>query len=458
MTLTRRSLALLALAALLAVLNLWGGGGPAAVEALPVLPAAVADTVAVLQVSTPIEKLRIERVSMEKGAPGFDRWRIVTPLDFPADTAQIQAVIATFAGGLPMDAFVDGGNHEDYGVDDQNGLLVELFGAGAELPTVSVMVGKTAAGPSTFVRIPGAEAVYRADVGGRARYARPAGQWRDKVALDLDPDKVVGLTLARAADTLTFTRGASPGADGDGKPLPTPWQLDPAAAALLGGPVDDETLRLTVRALARIRAAEIHNPDYAAGFDAPAAVGTLRMEDGTTHVVTLGARVADGNAFVRVAGRDEVFRTPGNVGRALTQPLQAFQDRRLLTFARGDVSSIAYVDRGLTVVLEQSEDGASWAVTQPPNMDADQQQALLTVNTLAALRATAVAPDTRFDATGARFQVRFRDGRTVALELGQVEPGAENRALVRVRVAGQPGVYLLREAVLSELRKAFGRG
>jgi hypothetical protein len=91
-------------------------------------------------------------------------------------------------------------------------------------------------------------------------------------------------------------------------------------------------------------------------------------------------------------------------------------------------------------------------------MDADQQQALLAVSALGSLRAAAVAPDPRFDATGARFLVRFRDGRSVALELGQVEPGAEDRALVRVRVGGQPGVYLLREALLTELRRAFGRG
>ncbi|MES2644157.1 MAG: DUF4340 domain-containing protein [Myxococcota bacterium] len=453
MRLTRRSVVLLAVAALFALLNVFGRGGPAVVEALPSLPAVVPDTVTVVQISTPIEKLRIERESSEKGTPGFDRWRIVTPLDFPADAAQIRTVLDTFAAGLPMDAFVDGGNQEDYGVDDQNGLLVELYVVGQDIPAASVVVGKTAAGPSTFARIPGSEDVFRADVGGRARYARPAAEWRDKVAIELDTATVAGLTLTRGAEALRFTRAASTTIDPAGKVLPGPWQLDGA-----GFVVDDETVEVTLRAIARIRAAAIHNPTYDGGFDTPLAQATLLMDDGSTRDITLGSRIVDGAAFVRVTGRDEVFRTSGVVGRAMTQPVEAFRDRRLLSFERDTVASIAYVDRGLTVVIEQSEDGASWAVTQPANMDADQKQALFTVNTLAALRAAAIPADTRFDATGARFEVRFRDGRTVALELGQTEKDAEDRPLVRIRATDRAGVYQVREATLVELRKAFGRG
>ncbi|MDP2306300.1 MAG: DUF4340 domain-containing protein [Pseudomonadota bacterium] len=453
MRLTRRSVALIVAAALLAALNLFGNGGPPAVEALPTLPAVVADNVTVVQISTPIEKLRIERESPEKGTPGFDRWRIVTPLDFPADAAQIRTVLRTFTDGLPMDAFVDAVNQEDYGVDDQNGLLVELYSAGQDLPTASVVVGKTAAGPSTFVRIPGSEDVYRADVGGRGRYARPAAEWRDKVALEVDTATVVGLTLTRGAEALRFTRGAASATDAAGKPVPGPWQLDGAAFV-----VDDETVDLTIRTLARIRAAEIHNPDYDAGLAAPLAEASLLLQDGSSQLITLGTRIVEGAAFVRVAGRDEVFRTAGVVGRAMTQPVEAFRDRRVLSFERDAVASIAYVDRGLTVVLEQSEDGATWAVTQPANMDADQKQALFTANTLAALRAASIPADTRFDATGARFEVRFRDGRSVALELGQTERGADDRPLMRVRATDRDGVYHVRESTILELRKAFGRG
>ncbi len=457
MRLTRRSVVLLAMVALLAVLNVWSAGAPPVIEALPSLPAVPADSVAVVQISTPIEKLRLERVSTDASSPDFGKWRIVTPLDFPADAAQLQAVLATFAEGLPMDALVDGGNHEDYGVDDQNGLLVELYVTGQDLPAASVVVGKTAAGPSTFVRLPGAEVVYRADVGGRARYARPAAAWRDKLALDLDATRVVGLTLTRGTEVLRFTRGASSSEPVGASAAPGAWRLS-GASLPAGVGVDTETVDGTIRALARIRAAEIHNRDYSAGFDAPLAQATLTLDDGSTHEITLGSRASDSAAYVRVSGRDEVFRTAPVIGRALTQPLDAFRDRRILRFEPEAVASVAFVDRGLTVVLEQSADGAAWAITQPQNMDADQKQALFTVGTLATFRAAAIPADTRFDPTGSRFEVRFRDGRSVALELGQSERDAEDRPLVRVRATGREGVYQVPEALIVELRKAFGRG
>ena len=457
MKLTRRSLVLLAVAALLAVLNVWDAGPAPTAAALPSVPAAATDTVVAIQISTPIEKLRVERGATEKGAPGFDAWNIVTPLQYPADSAQVRTLLKTFADPLPMDAFVDSGNHEDYGVDDQNGLLVELYVAGQEIPGAALVVGKTAAGPSTFVRLPGSDDVYRADVGGRARYARPAAEWRDKVAIEVERTKILGLTIARGAETLRFTRVVTGAplleADPDGGPPPARWALEGAPFA-----TDSDTVDATIKTLARIRAGEVHNPDYEAGFDAPAAVATLTLDDGTARTITLGGRVVDGAAFVRVDGRDEVFRTAASVGRALAQPVESFRDRRLLAFKRADVASVAYSEGGLTVVLAQSDDNATWAITQPPNMDADQKQALYTVNTLASLRAAALAPDATFAASGARFEVRMRDGGTVTVQLGQREPDAEGRPLVRVRISGKEGVYLLQEAAVAELLKAFGRG
>lgn len=452
MTLTRRSVALLVLAAFLALLNLGGARDVAVVEELPDVSAVLPDQVAVLQISTPIEKLRIERVSTEKGSAEFDRWRIVTPLQFPADAAQVRTLLRVFAPGLPMDAFIDSGNHDDYGVDDQNGLLVELFRPGEDVPAAAMVVGKAASGPSAFVRLPGAEDVYRADVGGRAKYARPAGEWRDKVAFEADAAAIVELELTRGAERLSFARGPSTGVDADGNPLPGPWQL-------AGAPfdTDTDTVDATLRTLARIRAGEVHNPDYEAGFDAPAAVARLALSDGSSRTITLGGRQIEGAALLRVDGRDEVFRVAGNVGRVMSQPIEAFRDRRLLRFERADIDAIAYADRGLTVVLSQVSDD-NWAITQPPNMDADQRLARFAVNTLAGLRAAAIPADTAFSPSGARFEVRFRDGRTETLEFGQAERDADNRPLVRARVTGKPGVFLLQQTTYAELRKAFGRG
>lgn len=451
MRLTRRSVFFLVIAFVLAVLNLLDLRGGTVEEKLPSLPGVVPETVAVVQISTPIEKLRMERVSTVKGHPQFDQWRLVTPLQFPADGAQIRTILRVFAAGLPMDAFVDEGNHEDYGVDDQNGRLVELWRAGEEEPAVSLVIGKPAAGPTAFVRIPGSPNVYRADVDGQARYVRPASDWRDKVAIDLQGAEVDRLRLARGAEVLSFVRGPSTGVDDKGKPKPGDWTLE-------GGDfvVDTETVDAAIHVLSRVRSGEIHNADYAAGFEAPAAVATLTTAAGTESTITLGGRLGEGASFIKVSGRDEVFRVAENVGRVMLLPRDGFRDRRLLSFDRADVASMVWADRGLTVVLEQG-DGDSWVVTQPANMDADQRLAISAVNTLASLRAAAIAPDPTFHATGARFEVRFRDGRSQVLELGQTERDTNDRPMVRVRVKGKDGVFQLAESTVKELLKAFGR-
>jgi hypothetical protein len=295
--------------------------------------------------------------------------------------------------------------------------------------------------------------VFRADVGGAGRFSRPAADWRDKVAVDIDRTTVNALTLVRGPQTLRFTRGPSTGLDKKGAPLPGPWLLADAPFAIDGATVD-----ATIKTLSRIRSGEIHNPDYEAGLATPAAVATLGLTDGTSVSLTLGSRAEEGASLIRVSGRDEVFRVSDVAGKVMTQPVEAFRDRTLLSFAKEDVASMAYVDRGLTVVLAQSDDGTSWTVTQPANMDVDQRQAAATVAALAELRAAGIPADDTFAATGARFEVRFHDGRSQAIELGQSERDSDNRPLVRVRVVGKPGVFQLREATLTELRKAFGRG
>ena len=63
--------------------------------------------------------------------------------------------------GVRMDLRIDEGNLEDYGVDDQNGILVELFAEGVEVPKVSFVVGHNVVGGSSFVRLKDSDATVR---------------------------------------------------------------------------------------------------------------------------------------------------------------------------------------------------------------------------------------------------------------------------------------------------------
>jgi hypothetical protein len=112
------------IAAFLLVLNLVGEAAPE-VRTLPSLPAFSPETVTKVTLSTPVEKLELDRVPGSGDTLDDAKWEIVTPLQFPADTAQIRSLLRSFSTGVNMEAYVDEGHLEDYAVDDQNGKLLE---------------------------------------------------------------------------------------------------------------------------------------------------------------------------------------------------------------------------------------------------------------------------------------------------------------------------------------------
>jgi hypothetical protein len=454
--LTRKTLVLLGLTFTLAAA--WGAGtlgeDGTTTTALPSTPPLALAAVTRIVLAGPAQRVILARVEGE-GAP---RWNLVEPLKAPADVAQVQALLKSFGPGIPMLAEAGDGTAETFGFQNDVAVTVEIYTDGST-PAASLILGKSAGGPTAFVRIPGSDLAYRADVGGRGRYERPAAEWRDKLLLDVPTDEVAALVITRATtsgkETLRFGRGPSAGLDKDGNPVPGPWALLEGAPA--GFRVDDPTLARIVGVLAGLRAGMIHHEGYEAGFEAPAAVAELELRDGKRHRLVLGARGEDGAAFVRVDDRAEVFRVSGQVGRMLTLPLEALRDRAIFQFEPSAVASMALKEGGTTVVLEQSADGArSWTVAQPANVDADQQAARKLVEDLAGLRADGLPPDTSFASAGGTLTLRLRDGRTRELEIGLLERDADNRPLVRVRTEGR--VYQVKAVVVQELRRAFGRG
>lgn len=463
MTLTPKSRVLLAVAGLLAAIALLPSGSEAPAEALPTTAKVAPDDVTRITLGTALDTLVLARVGTDPKAPDYPAWAITSPLQADADAAQVRTLLRGLAGGVGMLAQVGEGDPKDYGLSNEHAINVQLYTKG-DVPAVSLVVGKPAGGPTAFVRLPDSPVIWRADVGGRARYERPAADWRDKMALDIARERVRALTLVRGeADVLRVVRGPSTEIDADGNPVAGPWVVDGAGEKSRGDAVDNASIDVLVGALARLRAGQIHNPDYAAGFEAPAATATLTLDDGATHRVVLGSKLDDGASFVRVDDRPDVYRVSGQVGRLALQPREQLRDRSILSFATQEVASLALAEGGMTTVLTQSSDGAgSWAVTQPANLDADQKLARALVQGLAGLRADALAADRTFVAGNTTLTVRYRDGGRTVLTFGIPERDAENRPLVRVRVEGagaaEDRIFLLKLATLNEIRRTFGRG
>lgn len=432
MRLVPKTWALLGVAVALAAANAYTVSPAAAPDALPSLPAVVPDDVTKVVISSPIDRLELDRTAFEKGHPEAERWQIVAPLDYPADVAQVRTLIRAFGLGVPMDARVDSGNLKDYQLEDQDARVVELYTTAAT-PALQVIVGRTVGPETSFVRLPGGSDVYRAAVGPRQRYDQPAADWRDRVVLDLAPDRVTGLVLRHGADTLRFARDGAL------------WTMD-------GAPADAETVSALARSLARIRAGDIHNGAFPGGFDAPLA--TASVEAGPeVHTLTLGGASSATTSYLRVDARAEVFQVSGALGRMMTQPAAAFRDRTLFAFKAEDVAGLTLVQGSITVAIARGD--AGWTVTQPANMDVDGALADALASALSGLRAAGVPADAAFPAAQGRLEVTLRDGTRERLELGASERDAEGRAMVRVRC--RAGVFLLRAGTVAEIAHVFGR-
>jgi hypothetical protein len=380
-------------------------------EMVQVLPPVTPASVVRIEISSPIEKLTLQRTNTEKGSA--DAWEIIAPVQAEADAAQISALLKLFAGGVKMEAKVDEGNLKNYGLDDQDAKVVELFGA--EGPAIfSVVVGRNTVGGTSFIRLPGTEEVYRADVGGRARYDRGASEWRNRQVLQLDPENIQVLTLTRGAEVLRFTRGQSKGSDEKGRPLPGEFSLEKAPFA-----IDTAIVEEIVGILSRIRVGSFQNPNYDGGFSPPAATAELQLADGSRHQLVLGSRSNNEASFLKLDAIPEVLRATVQVNRAMTIPLEVLKDRSLLHFERSELEAMALTDGGLTVVIEPVPDSARWVVVQPANLDVDQRGAEALATALATLRADGVAADNSFAPTGARLELRLKGGTKQVLEWGQ---------------------------------------
>lgn len=445
MKLTRQSIAMLIVAAVLAVLvavDLRSVVVPP--PALPVLPAITLNDARKITIGDQINVLTIARESES------EPWRLLAPLDYPADEDVVREFLKAIGGGISMDALVDSGNLEQYTVDDQHALRVDVWALGDE-PAITFFVGKTAGPKSSFVRLPASETVYRADVGPRTRFERPATAWREKGILPVERTDVVELRLQRGTELLIFRRGASPGNEADGKPIPGPFGMDGAPFA-----IDAESVEMLARTLTRMRAGEIHNANYEAGMQAPAAVATLVMKNGDTHAVRLGSKLDEKASFVQVSDRTEVFRTSAQVGAQLLAPLDQFRDKAIAKLDRQKFDTMTWVEGGLTTTLAWSAEAIKWVVTQPANVDADQRAAATTAANLATFRAMGVATDGAFTPSGVTVKIRLSDGTTWELSFGQAVDGDGGK--IRAKVAGRNDVFFLDPRQVAEIRAGFGKG
>lgn len=447
---TQKTLLLLGLAAVLGLATLAPTGEVDPTADLPTLAGVDRDAVTRVEIT----QGQLEKVVILGSLK--DGWRVTQPYDAPADAMLLRTLLNQLREPIVMDVRLDEGNLETYGLDDQTGVLVELFTDG-ESPALSIVVGGDMPGGFSFVRLKDSEEVYRAKVGGRSRYARDTVEWQNRMAVQVEPELVAELTLSRPTGELRFWREVA-GTNERGEARWSEWRLaqDPSVA------LNQEAVTDLVTSLSVVRAGSRLGADYDGGFDAPAARVELRLSDGSSRVMTFGARQSAEGAFVRVSGEDVVYAVAAPKRDAALRPLESLLDNRILSFAREDVASVRLEDGGVPVVLEAGGEQL-WRVAEPKNVDADVKLILFSVNILADLRSDGVAKGVSLDDAGLTkpsqvITVRKKDGGVHTVEVGRAVPDDQGRLYFHVRVDGGDTVHLLRDQTLNRIRAGFGRG
>jgi hypothetical protein len=463
---TQKTIALFVVALLLVGLNLLDrGSGERTTEALPAISAMVREEVARIEISTAIEKIVLVRKTGpgESGAlDGAGRWHLIAPIEAVADQVAVRTLLNNFRKDVPIDVKVDKDNLEDYGLDAGNGIVVELFGAGST-PTISFTVGTDAPGGSSFVRLSGDDAVYRARVGSRHRYDRPASEWRNQVLLDFPGQSAVRLHVQKA-DGSGYTAQRSPTGSNDekGNPLMGPWSFDPDP----GYPADQTVLDALVDGLGRLRAGDTLGADFDGGWSPPGGTVEVALADGSVRTMTVGTRSLEGAAFVRGGGSPLVYRVARAPLDTLMSDQAELRDKTIFAFSRTQVDTLTLEEGGSTVILQQDLSNNLWKVIQPPNVDVDIRLVFYAVNTMATLRAVDVSElspsDVGLDDSGAhkaalRITARFLDGQSMGLLVGDKTKNERGKDLWYVRRDDSQQVFLLSEDTVSKLKQGFGR-
>ena len=388
-----------------------------------------------------------------------DGFVVLAPYQAPAYTIALRPLLALFERDKTrMDVAVDTGNLADYGLDDAQGVLVELF-TDSDEPAVSFLVGQDRPGGSSFVRLPGSDTVYRGKVGSRARYARAPLEWRDKMVTQV-PAGLVQEIRIEPIDGFTTVFERLP--EGD---------IHSEASAKFGNwscaqadfPVDQKSIDALAKSLTELRAGRVLSPDFDGGFETPAVVAQVLMVDGAQITLTIGQRTAEGGAvFLKRSDRDEVYLVSGSLRDRLLRPILAYRNRILFNFERLDVRDYILQDDLGRAVLTQNASTNMWSFTEPVNMDTDVLAVTQSVNTLADLRADAIDPEISQEDAGltgdpSTLTVRMRDGSSQTLMIGLRRDLKGTLYTYVTRPELLPNIYLVRTDTLTHLRVGFNR-
>jgi hypothetical protein len=337
-------------------------------------------------------------VTLNKTAVG---WRIVAPVAAPADEEVVTALIATAALLPTMERFADV-DPVPYGLDDPVRIGFTL----ADGKVVTITLGDMNPGKTgRYAAVDGRE-VALVPLRQGDGLVKHLFELRDRRLVVVDPLAVTGVRIERptAIVAVELTDGVWR------TPLPDTAAVDTAAATELVGLLVNLT-----------GAGFYETVTPAMGFDAPSAVATLTVADGTT-TVRFGAPTGGGGRYVTVG--DIVARIDEELFDRLPVAPDDLRDLTWLPAARSTVDRLVILREGETITLVADEpSGETWRMTTPTAEGADPNRVTALIHRLGYGRAARAIAPSADGGEVATVSVATADGDLARLVIGKGETG-----------------------------------
>ncbi len=376
---------LFCLAVIMTGLVMWDSVPPqSSTESLPIIDAIVRTDIEKVALTSMGNTITLEQQNGE--------WIEAAPLTGLADIARINSMILNFRNPIPMDVLIETDPEnagKSYGLDSSNAITVEMWRVGSDEPSISFLLGNDAGQSTSFVRMSGDKSVYRANVGGRRRFAHSASDWLNQRVFRVQMSELASIDVeSKNHPSYTLQNGDA-------------WTVVGATS-----PVDVSRLVKALQDALLVRIGSI-----VADAEDPAVEGdwlTLMMttKDGTQISVGV-AEPTSRQTQVEVDGQR--YQVPVLPFEHFTKGANYFIDKRVFPIrSREELDLIRYTTAITDIIIQQDLSNGFWKVLQPSNVDLEMRDAFFMVNTLSTLSSIAEIPVTSLDGKTPKLTLEIR--------------------------------------------------
>ena len=355
-------------------------------ESLPIIDAIVRTDIDKVALTSMGNTITLEQRNGE--------WIEVAPLNGLADIARINSMILNFRNPIPMDVLIETDPEnagKSYGLDSSNSITVEMWGMGSDEPSISFLLGNDAGQSTSFVRMSGDKSVYRANVGGRRRFAHSASDWLNQRVFRVQMSELSSIDVESAPHpSYTLQNGDA-------------WTVAGATS-----PVDVSRLVKALQDVLLVRIGSIveaaEDPSIEAGS------WLLQMMLTTKDGSQISVRVAEPQSRQTQLEVDgQLYQVPVLPFEHFTKGANYFMDKRVFPIrSREELDLIRYTTAITDIIIQQDLSNGFWKVLQPSNVDLEMRDAFFMVNTLSTLSSIAEVPVTSLNGKTPKLTLEIR--------------------------------------------------